>query len=247
MRKNEIECGNIFLLVCKYRITKMIRENMKKYQIALPINTAIYAQLAQVTQNLSHKQAESLAKSLAEAMTALTCDVLQQAFGILAQREQDEGIETERTLAQIYQALHKYMPWALSFFSNSRLQPMAKYMLAQFKEKDNGQVFLQYSVNTALVEQLLNHLERLYAGEQQARCVVFAHLIEVIDLGVTTLVREPKKLLQFNFVVDKTLNGVIAMTTSLGYKRIEKLAQKFSLSQAQYYAQHLQQFIVQQV
>lgn len=225
----------------------MIRENMKKYQIALPINTAIYAQLAQVTQNLSHKQAESLAKSLAEAMTALTCDVLQQAFGILAQREQDEGIETERTLAQIYQALHKYMPWALSFFSNSRLQPMAKYMLAQFKEKDNGQVFLQYSVNTALVEQLLNHLERLYAGEQQARCVVFAHLIEVIDLGVTTLVREPKKLLQFNFVVDKTLNGVIAMTTSLGYKRIEKLAQKFSLSQAQYYAQHLQQFIVQQV
>ena len=32
-----------------------------------------------------------------------------------------------------------------------------------------------------------------------------------------------KCLKKFNFVVDKTLNGVINMTTHLGYKRLEKL------------------------
>ena len=37
----------------------------------------------------------------------------------------------------------------------------------------------------------------------------FQTLIQIVDLGVTSLVREPKKRLKFNLVVDKTLNGVI--------------------------------------
>ncbi len=46
---------------------------------------------------------------------------------------------------------------------------------------------------------------------------------QVVDAGVTHLVREPKKMLKFNMVVDKTLTGVINLTTQLGYKRFDKL------------------------
>ncbi len=46
---------------------------------------------------------------------------------------------------------------------------------------------------------------------------------QIVDQGVTSLVREPKKMLKFNLVVDKTLNGVINLTTQLGYKRFDKL------------------------
>ena len=53
---------------------------------------------------------------------------------------------------------------------------------------------------------------------------VFHTLIQIVDLGVTNLIREPKKCLNFNKVVDKTLNGVIHITAQLSYKRLEKMS-----------------------
>ena len=66
---------------------------------------------------------------------------------------------------------------------------------------------------------------------------------DVIDVGVTHLIREPKKCLKFNFVVDKTLNGVINMTTHLGYKRLEKLGTQLDQQVAVIYVDYFLKFM----
>lgn len=60
---------------------------------------------------------------------------------------------------------------------------------------------------------------------------------------MTCLIREPKHLLKFNLVVDKTLNGVIHMTTHLGYKRLEKLGTQIDLDMANDYIEHFLAFL----
>ncbi len=54
-----------------------------------------------------------------------------------------------------------------------------------------------------------------------------------------------KKLLKFNFVVDKTLTGVIHLTTQLGYKRIEKVSTQFAFIHAQKTLMHFFSFLEQ--
>jgi hypothetical protein len=62
-------------------------------------------------------------------------------------------------------------------------------------------------------------------------------------MGVTALIREPKKMLKFNLVVDKTLNGVINMTTHMGYKRLEKLGGQLNQATANDYIEHFMTFL----
>ena len=52
-----------------------------------------------------------------------------------------------------------------------------------------------------------------------------------------------KKCLKFNFVVDKTLNGVINMTTHLGYKRLEKLGTQLDQQVAVIYVDYFLKFM----
>ena len=66
---------------------------------------------------------------------------------------------------------------------------------------------------------------------------------QVVDQGVTHLIREPKKMLKFNVVVDKTLNGVIHLTTQLGYKRFDKLGSIYDADTMSYYFEHLLAFL----
>ena len=65
----------------------------------------------------------------------------------------------------------------------------------------------------------------------------------MVDQGVTSLVREPKKMLKFNMVVNKTLDGVIALTTQIGYKRFEKLSTQYDAQTVSKYFNHFLVFL----
>ncbi len=60
---------------------------------------------------------------------------------------------------------------------------------------------------------------------------------------MTCLIREPKKQLKFNVFIDKTLSGVIHMTTHLGYKRLEKIGTQLQKEQANAYIEHFMDFM----
>ena len=229
------------------------------YRIELLINQNTYQQLVNITQHLNQGEKKDVAKELGQVFTDMSCQVLDKLFGTLIHEQRSnaelsaEGKkslkEAEQIFAQIEGALKKYMPWSISFFSNERLKPVANHILQKFDASENAEVVMHYQLDQRLGENSFNDLQKLQQGDVQNLKGTLKNLIQVIDLGVSEFIRDPKTLLKFNFVVDKTLNGVINMVTSTGYKRLEKVADDYkkapeSDEKLKRYGDHFAKFVV---
>ncbi|HFX6475536.1 TPA: hypothetical protein ACIFD1_001789 [Acinetobacter baumannii] len=221
------------------------------YKVFLKISDSTYTQFASIREKLHAGVRESQSKVLGDVLSDLSCEIIEQVFSVLLKDEQDNSTmtqkqryESEKVLQQILDTFRKYMPWSVSFFGNERLLPLVDYMTSLMKEREQD-VYITYPITPQLVQQAQTLTEQIRAGNMQSVEEAFQTLIQIVDLGVTSLVREPKKRLKFNLVVDKTLNGVINMTTHLGYKRLEKLGTQVDQTTATHYINHFLAFMHQ--
>jgi len=228
-----------------------------QYKINLLIKQQTYQELKLITQSLNNGQKKDLAKQLGQAFTEMSCQVLDQVFGALLEEQRNKVLdengkkklkEAEQIFDQIEGALKKYMPWSISFFSNDRLKPVANHILKKFEDSQANEVIMFYQLDRNLGEDASKNIQKVINGDTSALPVTLNNLVKIIDLGISEFIRDPKTLLKFNFVVDKTLNGVINMITSTGYKRLEKVGEEYNpqnVEKAQYYAQHFKKFLVE--
>ncbi|MFW1675273.1 hypothetical protein ACG9H4_15095 [Acinetobacter baumannii] len=221
------------------------------YKVFLKISDSTYTQFASIREKLHAGVRESQSKVLGDVLSDLSCEIIEQVFSVLLKDEQDNSTmtqkqryESEKVLQQILDIFRKYMPWSVSFFGNERLLPLVDYMTSLMKEREQ-EVYITYPITPQLVQQAQTLTEQIREGNMQSVEKAFQTLIQIVDLGVTSLVREPKKRLKFNLVVDKTLNGVINMTTHLGYKRLEKLGTQVDQMTATHYINHFLAFMHQ--
>ncbi|AJB66006.1 MULTISPECIES: hypothetical protein [Acinetobacter] len=221
------------------------------YKVFFKISDSTYTQFASIREKLHAGVRESQSKVLGDVLSDLSCEIIEQVFSVLLKDEQDNSTmtqkqryESEKVLQQILDTFRKYMPWSVSFFGNERLLPLVDYMTSLMKEREQ-EVYITYPITPQLVQQAQTLTEQIRAGNMQSVEKAFQTLIQIVDLGVTSLVREPKKRLKFNLVVDKTLNGVINMTTHLGYKRLEKLGTQVDQTTATHYINHFLAFMHQ--
>ncbi|MDC5258898.1 hypothetical protein NRA27_15315 [Acinetobacter baumannii] len=221
------------------------------YKVFLKITDSTYTQFASIREKLHAGVRESQSKVLGDVLSDLSCEIIEQVFSVLLKDEQDNSTmtqkqryESEKVLQQILNTFRKYMPWSVSFFGNERLLPLVDYMTSLMKEHEQD-VYITYPITPQLVQQAQTLTEQIREGNMQSVEKAFQTLIQIVDLGVTSLVREPKKRLKFNLVVDKTLNGVINMTTHLGYKRLEKLGTQVDQTTATHYINHFLAFMHQ--
>ncbi len=221
------------------------------YKVFLKISDSTYTQFASIREKLHAGVRESQSKVLGDVLSDLSCEIIEQVFSVLLKDEQDNSTmtqkqryESEKVLQQILDTFRKYMPWSVSFFGNERLLPLVDYMTSLMKEREQ-EVYITYPITPQLVQQAQTLTEQIREGNMQSVEKAFQTLIQIVDLGVTSLVREPKKRLKFNLVVDKTLNGVINMTTYLGYKRLEKLGTQVDQTTATHYINHFLAFMHQ--
>ncbi|HAV3555544.1 hypothetical protein BAX55_07845 [Acinetobacter baumannii] len=221
------------------------------YKVFLKISDSTYTQFASIREKLHAGVRESQSKVLGDVLSDLSCEIIEQVFSVLLKDEQDNSTmtqkqlyESEKVLQQILDTFQKYMPWSVSFFGNERLLPLVDYMTSLMKEREQ-EVYITYPITPQLVQQAQTLTEQIREGNMQSVEKAFQTLIQIVDLGVTSLVREPKKRLKFNLVVDKTLNGVINMTTHLGYKRLEKLGTQVDQTTATHYINHFLAFMHQ--
>ncbi|HHP7875941.1 hypothetical protein ABS232_12985 [Acinetobacter baumannii] len=221
------------------------------YKVFLKISDSTYTQFASIREKLHAGVRESQSKVLGDVLSDLSCEIIEQVFSVLLKDEQDNSTmtekqryESEKVLQQILDTFRKYMPWSVSFFGNERLLPLVDYMTSLMKEREQD-VYITYPITPQLVQQAQTLTEQIREGNKQSVEKAFQTLIQIVDLGVTSLVREPKKRLKFNLVVDKTLNGVINMTTHLGYKRLEKLGTQVDQTTATHYINHFLAFMHQ--
>ncbi|MCY6413840.1 hypothetical protein QTA56_17170 [Acinetobacter sp. VNH17] len=212
--------------------------------VFLNIHADTYARFAHIRAQLLQGSKESQANALGNVLSEMACEVIEQVFMVLLQENQhySQTGESEKVIQQILEAIRKYMPWSVSFFGNDRLVPLVEYLSKTIQVEDE-KVYMTYPIEQQLAQQVKSSSQKLAGGDRHETVNALKLLTDVIDVGVTHLIREPKKCLKFNFVVDKTLNGVINMTTHLGYKRLEKLGTQLDEQVAVIYVDYFLKFM----
>ena len=212
--------------------------------VFLNIHADTYARFAHIRAQLLQGHKESQANALGNVLSEMACEVIEQVFMVLLQENQHHSQtgESEKVIQQILEAIRKYMPWSVSFFGNDRLVPVVEYLSKTIQLEDE-KVYMTYPIEQQLAQQVKSSSHKLAGGDRHETVNALKLLTDVIDVGVTHLIREPKKCLKFNFVVDKTLNGVINMTTHLGYKRLEKLGTQLDQQVAVIYVDYFLKFM----
>ena len=212
--------------------------------VFLNIHADTYARFAHIRAQLLQGSKESQANALGNVLSEMACEVIEQVFMVLLQENQNHSQtgESEKVIQQILEAIRKYMPWSVSFFGNDRLVPVVEYLSKTIQLEDE-KVYMTYPIEQQLAQQVKSSSQKLAGGDRHETVNALKLLTDVIDVGVTHLIREPKKCLKFNFVVDKTLNGVINMTTHLGYKRLEKLGTQLDQQVAVIYVDYFLKFM----
>lgn len=212
------------------------------YFISLKLTRETHQRFQQIHQQLNQGESQSLAKPLGEVLADISCEIVDQVFGEIARLSTSADRESEKMVQHILDTVRKYMPWSVSFFGNDRLVPMVNYLKDKAYEK-NGQNYISYSVDHVLVVELLECVEQMKQGNTHYVSPGLKAFTQLVDQGVTSLVREPKNILKFNLVVDKTLNGVIHLTTQMGYKRLERLGTQYDSQITDRYFDHFLMFL----
>lgn len=210
------------------------------YTVSLQLTPQTYQKFQTIHTKLNQADREPQAKQLGDNFADIACEIIDQAFGNLVNQSNAPDGESAKALKQVKDAISKYMPWSVSFFGNDRLLPMVNHVHGLMSQR-NEQGYISYPVDKIVIHDLLGSIEKMKEGQGQYVVPALKAFTQVVDQGVTSLVREPKKMLKFNVVVNKTLDGVIALTTQIGYKRFEKLSTMYD---AQTLAKYFDHFIV---
>jgi hypothetical protein len=223
-----------------------IKDKKMSYNISLKIQPETHYRFRDIHSRLNSGDQTSLSKALGENLTDIACEIIDQVFGRLARLSNSADRESEKVVQQIVETTRKYMPWSVSFFGNERLIPMVNYLYEMTHEIE-GDYYVRYPIQKTLAIELLRYVKEMESGNHHCVSPALKTFIEVVDQGVTHLVRQPKNMLKFNMVVDKTLNGVIHLTTQLGYKRFDKLGSLYDAPTISHYFEHFLAFLEDEV
>lgn len=212
------------------------------YMVELKLKPETYQEFQNIHNKLKNNDPEPQAKVLGDNISNIACEIIDQAFGNLVNKSKSRDGDSEKVLNQVKGAITKYMPWSVSFFCNERLLPMVSHVNGLMKHK-NEQGYLTYPVERLVVDELLGCAEQLKQGNSAYIKPGLKAFTQVVDQGVISLIREPKKMLKFNMLVNKTLDGVISLTTGMGYKRFEKLSSIYDSQTLGKYFDHFVAFL----
>ena len=212
------------------------------YTVELKLKPETYQQFQNIHTKLNNNDREPQSKYLGDNISNIACELIDQAFGSLVNQSSSKDGDSEKVLKQVKDAITKYMPWSVSFFGNDRLLPMVNHVNGLMKRK-NDQGYITYPADKVVVEEILGCAEQLKQGNTAYVKPGLKAFTQVVDQGVTSLIREPKKLLKFNMVVNKTLDGVISLTTGIGYKRFDKLSSIYDAQTIGKYFDHFVAFL----
>jgi len=222
------------------------------YGIALPLRADTAERISRLTEQLQAGQRESLSTEAGQVMSEVGCQLIDVVFGELVQQFLHVSAlpafrESLAAIDEVKTVLRKYLPWAISFFGNERLAPVAKHYASLIQSRQvDGQAlpFLVFGLPESVAKLAVKSLEDLEQHRVKIAADAIEGLIQVIDVSLDVLLKQPKTLLKFNFVVDKTLNGVINMTTAMSYKNLRKLGQQLDPSLFDPLTNHLRTFLI---
>lgn len=221
--------------------------------IACRISDDLPDAVAALDNSLQQRVKESQAALAGTLITEASCDLIDAFFGQLMHSLQAKDPtspvfhEAVAVIEDIKGKLRHYLGWVTGFFSNERLAPVVSHyrsLMTQLPVDGVPKAHLAFSISPALAAEAKASLDALRDGSAPDAKAGIEILIRVIDEALEPLLYVPKQRMKFNFVVDKTLNGVISLTQTLSFRSLRKIGEQLPATHQPVLARHLQQFIM---
>lgn len=221
--------------------------------IACRVTPTLPDEVSALSARLQARIKESQAATAGRLITEASCDLVDAFFGniirdMLAQSPDDHDLkEAHAVIEEVKSKLRHYLGWITGFFSNERLAPVVAHyasLLTHLPDADGvPRAHLAFSISPALAADSQASLAALHDPATTDIRPGVEVLIRVIEEALVPLVHIPKQRMKFNFLVDKTLDGVIAVTNALVFRSFRKLGVKLPKPLFPLVADHLGSFL----
>ncbi|HEX4856318.1 MAG TPA: hypothetical protein VFV28_05860, partial [Limnobacter sp.] len=203
---------------------------------------------------------ERAMRPISDEDKALGADLLAQTYVLLLDtcftRLLDElnASQPDRMLSDASGVIHKvqseaqhYIGWLIKFISNKRVPPVIHHFhdLVQLRTvgSETGP-FVMIPVTQAYAAKARSVMDSLQQGDGSRLEEGVELLIEAIETALAPLVLTPKDLMDFNFVVSKTINGVISVLLKLFKHTLRKLPPHIKVESCPMIGAHFDVFLV---
>lgn len=151
----------------------------------------------------------------------------------------------QHTINDVKYKIDHYLVWVVKFLSNKRLVPaIAHYDSMVHQLPGTDLFFAGFSVPKELGQRAEQEIREMKAGSRTDASDGIELLIEFLEVSVDPVVRTPMELMRFNFVVTKTLNGVLHLALGHVKKMLRKLPQVLPPELLPLLAEHMENFLV---
>ena len=218
--------------------------------IACRVSDTLPDEIAVLNDHLQRGSKTSQAKLAGRLITDASCDIIDAFFGTIVKQMLDEtgeaGFrEAHEVIEDIKGKTRHYLGWITGFFSNERLAPVVAHyqtLIIKMPSAEGSHAHLCFRISEDLARDAKASLATLRDPATTDLRPGIEVLIRVIDEALQPLLFVPKQRMKFNFVVDKTLNGVISVTMALAYRSFRKLGTQLPPAHFERVADHLEQF-----
>ncbi len=183
---------------------------------------------AALSSGTRESQAAPAAETMALAINALVDQFLSQLLRDLysAYPEHTNYKTALKVIDDIQGKVLHYLEWLTRFLSNERMAVVVKNYLAlmhRLSAKNPEQDYLAVGLASDLAVRGRKTINALRSGESTDVAAGIEVLIDIIDAVLIDFVYEPKRLMRFNFVVNKGLDGAIYMIKGLAFRQLRLL------------------------
>ncbi len=152
--------------------------------------------------------------------------------------------DAHRTIHDVKEKAQQYLLWIVGFIANKRLAPVIAHFHALLQQDDQGQPAVIFPLSNDLAAEISRVVSDLADGRAENFNQGSELIIRVIEASMMPLAIVPKNLMKFNFMVDKTLSGFIALVQVLIKRMLHKLSPKIEADHYPKIATHLQSFLM---
>ncbi|MES2918691.1 MAG: hypothetical protein V4729_08735 [Pseudomonadota bacterium] len=222
--------------------------------IAVPLRPHVADGLASLTARARTRLTDDDKKLGAQLLADAYCDVLDHVFFEMLydiNRHHPSPVmgEAIATGNEIKEKIHSSLGWVVGFFSSERIIPVINHFNAMTHAMDregSPEHFTAFGISDQLAASSQRVLGELADGSARSLDEGIELLIEVLEVALEQLVHEPKRLMKFNFVVNKTLDGVISLLLGLFKRMLRKIGHQVPRDMYPRVSTHLSRFLVTQ-
>ena len=225
---------------------------MKTPTIAVPVETHVYEEMkalyARAVKPISDEDKALGADLLAQTYVHLLDTCFTHLLDELNRTQPDKMLQDAgKVIHKVQSEAQHYIGWLIKFISAKRVPPVIRHfhdMVHVVEFQGVTQPCIVIPVTQTYADKASDLMKALAKGDESRIEEGVELLIEAIETALQPLVYAPKDLMDFNFVISKTINGVINVLHTLFKHTLRKLPPHLKVDSYPRIAAHFEQFLV---